>query len=74
MQASLSHCAGLSISSVSLQPGRVYLTDCKSKFGTSVNKRKLSANERVELHGNDIIKFGQGPIHNTSRFKYVHKL
>ena len=59
---------------MSLQPGRVYLTDCKSKFGTSVNKRKLSANERVELHGNDIIKFGQGPIHNTSRFKYVQKL
>ena len=50
------------------------MTDCKSKFGTAVNKRKLSANERVELHSNDIIKFGQGPNHNISKFKYVHKL
>ena len=48
------------------------MTDCKSKFGTSVKKRKLSADERVELHSNDVIKFGQGPNHNISRFKYVH--
>ena len=51
------------------QPGRVYVTDCKSKFGTVINNSTLTANQRLELHHNDIIKFGQGPSSVNSEFK-----
>ena len=53
------------------QNGAIHLTDCKSKFGTVVNNKKLSANQKIPLHHNDIIKFGQGPITAHSTFKYV---
>ena len=48
-------------------PMQVVLTDCKSKFGTCVNESKLQPNEKVDLHHNDVIKFGQGP--KNSKFR-----
>ena len=44
------------------------LTDCKSKFGSVVNRKKLSANEKVELFPSSELKFGQG---NAGTFRYT---
>ena len=53
-----------------VQPGVVSLTDCKSKFGTSVNGKKLGASQKVELCRDDVIVFGQGStVTHLSRFK-----
>ena len=55
-----------------MQPGVVSLTDCKSKFGTTVNGKKLEASKKIELHHNDVISFGQQPATAPSGFKSVH--
>lgn len=61
--------------SIHVQPGVVSLTDCKSKFGTTVNGKKLAASQKIELHHNDVISFGQrpatGPATAPSGFKSV---
>ncbi len=49
--------------------GKVTLTDCKSKFGTQVNGEKVLANCEVQLHHNDVIRFGHGPKDSTSVFR-----
>ena len=54
---------------VYMQASKVTLTDCKSKFGSSVNGKKLSANQKVDLFVNNELKFGQGPM--TGTFKYA---
>ena len=45
----------------------VWLTDCKSTFGTTVNGCKLQANHKHSLQKDDLVKFGQAP--NTGNFK-----
>ena len=47
------------------------LTDCKSKFGTAVNGKKIGANLKRELCRDDVIRFGQGPTPSRSQFKSV---
>ena len=44
-----------------IQPGVVTVTDCKSKFGTTVNGKRMGASEKIALRNDDIITFGQGP-------------
>ena len=56
----------------SSQPSVVHVTDCKSKFGTVINGKKLGAGQKMELRRNDVVKFGQGPTAVTSRFKYAY--
>lgn len=46
---------------------QILLVDCSSKFGTYVHNKKLATGEEVELHHNDVIKFGQGPSHSKFR-------
>ena len=50
------------------QGSKVTLTDCKSKFGSLVNGRKLSSNQTIDLFVDSELKFGQGPT--TGSFKY----
>ena len=50
-----------------MQGSEVTLTDQASKFGTFVDGRRLSANQKVELSANSELKFGQGPT--TGSFK-----
>ena len=45
------------------------LTDNGSKFGSFVDGRRLSANQKVELSIGSELKFGQGPT--TGTFKQV---
>jgi len=47
----------------------VYLIDCNSKFGTSVNGVKLPASEKMCIKEGDVIKFGA----QTSEFKFYSK-
>ena len=47
------------------------LTDCKSKFGTAVNGKKIGANLKRELCRDYVIRFGQGPTPSRSQFKSV---
>ena len=51
--------------------GVVTLTDCKAKFGTAVNDKKLGASQKIELHHNDVIAFGLGSTAVRSKFKSV---
>lgn len=61
---------GSLISASLVQPGAVSLTDLKSKFGTTVNGKKMVASQKMELHRDDIITFGQGPaVAHISRFR-----
>ena len=46
--------------------GTVFLTDL-SKYGTSVNNKKLSKDQRYQLKEGDLIKFGNQP--NKSEFR-----
>ena len=39
---------------ISFERGRYYLSDCGSMSGTFLNGRRLTPNEGVELHDNDI--------------------
>ena len=65
---------GNTVSSIScfmflLQTSLVELTDSNSKFGTTINGKKLPSNTKVSLSLNDEIKFGQGP--STGKFRSV---
>ena len=46
--------------------GTVFLTDL-SKYGTSVNNKKLNKEQRYQLKEGDLIKFGNQP--NKSEFR-----
>jgi pSer/pThr/pTyr-binding forkhead associated (FHA) protein len=48
-----------------MQGSKVTLTDNGSKFGSFVDGRRLSANEKVELSIGNELKFGQGPTTGT---------
>jgi pSer/pThr/pTyr-binding forkhead associated (FHA) protein len=50
-------------------PGVVTVTDCKSKFGTAVNDKRMGASQKLELKRNDIVTFGQGAPSTHSRFR-----
>ena len=50
-----------------MQGSKVTLTDNGSKFGSLVDGRRLSANQKVELSIGNELKFGQGPT--TGAFK-----
>ena len=52
-----------------MQGSKVTLTDNGSKFGSFVDGRRLSANQKVELSIGSELKFGQGPT--TGTFKQV---
>lgn len=52
-----------------IQPdGTVFLTDL-SKYGTSVNNKKLNKDQRYQLKEGDLIKFGNQP--NKSEFRSI---
>ena len=48
------------------------LTDCKPKFGSVVNGKKLSANEKVELFPSSELRFGQGNATGTFRYTCIY--
>lgn len=48
-----------------MQGSKVTLTDNGSKFGSLVDGRRLSANQKVELTIGSELKFGQGPTTGT---------
>ena len=48
--------------------GTVFITDL-SKYGTSVNNRKLNKEQRYQLKEGDLIKFGNQP--NKSEFRLI---
>lgn len=48
--------------------GTVFITDL-SKYGTSVNNRKLNKEQRYQLKEGDLIKFGNQP--NKSEFRSI---
>ena len=52
-----------------MKGSKVTLTDNGSKFGSFVDGRRLSANQKVELSIGSELKFGQGPT--TGTFKLV---
>ena len=52
------------------QSSTVHLTDCKATFGSHVQGRKLQPSEKVQLHHDDVIKFGQGQGPTSSKFRY----
>ncbi|CAI8012351.1 Nibrin [Geodia barretti] len=54
-------------------PGVVTVTDCKSKFGTAVNGKRMGASQKLELKQNDIVTFGQGVPSTHSRFRLVYE-
>jgi hypothetical protein len=54
-------------------PGVVTVTDCKSKFGTAVNDKRMGASQKLELKRNDIVTFGQGAPSTHSRFRLVYE-
>ena len=48
-----------------MQGSKVTLTDNGSKFGSFVDGRRLSANQKVELSIDSELKLGQGPATGT---------
>jgi len=48
--------------------GVVFITDL-SKYGTSVNNKKLNKDQRCQLKEGDVIKFGNQP--NKSEFRSI---
>lgn len=59
------YCEFLHASTFDMQVSKVTLTDSGSKFGTSVDGKRLSTNQKVELSVGSELKFGQGPTTGT---------
>ena len=51
--------------------GTVFLTDL-SKYGTSVNNKKLNKEQRYQLKEGDLIKFGNQPKKSEFRLTFAY--